>query len=203
MKVHIRLESQRDFRETETLTREAFWDLYRPGYDEHLIVHNLRNTAAFVPELDFVTTFDNKIIGSIMYSKAKVIDDQNIEHEVLCMGPLSVLPSYQKKGVGSKLIEHSTDKAREMGFTGVILFGNPDYYHRFGFKNAKKFFITTKDGQNFEPFMALELKNNGFANIQEKFFEDSAFETQADDLNEFEKNFPFKEKLVTDTQFKH
>jgi len=201
MKVHIRLESQRDFRETETLTREAFWDLYRPGYDEHLIVHNLRNTAAFVPELDFVTTFDNKIIGSIMYSKAKVIDDQNIEHEVLCMGPLSVLPSYQKKGVGSKLIEHSTDKARDMGFKGVILFGNPDYYHRFGYCNAQNYNMSTSDGHNYDAFMALELYENSLQGIEGKFYADPVFVTDNKELEEFEKEFPYKEKHVTDTQF--
>ena len=201
MNVHIRLETPSDFRETETFTREAFWDLYKPGCDEHFIVHNLRNIAAFVPELDFVATFDNKIIGNIIYSKAKVIDDQNIEHEVLCMGPLSVLPSYQKKGVGSKLIEHSTDKARDMGFKGVILFGNPDYYHRFGYCNAQNYNMSTSDGHNYDAFMALELYENSLQGIEGKFYADPVFVTDNKELEEFEKEFPYKEKHVTDTQF--
>ena len=93
--------------------------------------------------------------------------------------------------------------SKETDFPGMILFGNPDYYHRFGFKNAQEFGITTKDGQNFEPLMALELSNNGLMNVQGKIYEDDAFEVHPDDLIEFEKNFSYKEKLITDTQFEH
>ncbi len=203
MKILIEKTNKKDFSQTENITREAFWNLYKPGCEEHLILHNIRKTKSYISELDRVAFFENEIIGHIISTKAKVIDSQNNEHEILCVGPISVLPKFQNKGVGSQLINESIKVAKELGYLGMILFGNPDYYHRFGFKNAKEFFITTKDGQNFEPFMALELTNNGFVNIQGKFFEDKAFETQADDLNDFEKNFPFKEKLVTDTQFKH
>ena len=81
-----------------------------------------------------------------------------------------------------------------MGFNGMILFGNPDYYHRFGFRNAKEYEITTKDNQNLEPFMALELYENGLDNVKGRFFEDEAFTIKEDELNEYEKKFPEKEK---------
>lgn len=84
----------------------------------------------------------------------------------------------------------------------MILFGNPDYYHRFGFRNAKEFDITTKDYQNFEPFMVLELFENALTQVKGKFIEDESFNVNEDELNEFEKQFPYKEKLVTDTQLK-
>ena len=202
MNLQIRLETQSDFKETETLTREAFLDLYKPGCDEHLIVHKIRNVAAFVSGLGFVATSDNKIIGNIIYSKAKVINDHNIKHEVLCMGPLSVLPSYQKKGIGSKLIEYSIDEARDMGFKGVIIFGNPNYYNRFGYCNALKYKIKTSDGHNFDAFMALELYENSLKGIEGKFYPDSVFIIDNKELEEFEKEFPYKEKHVTDTQLK-
>jgi len=83
----------------------------------------------------------------------------------------------------------------------MILFGNPEYYHRFGFVNAQEYSITTKEGQNFEPFMALELQINGLGNVKGRFLEDAVFEIQPDELIEFEKKFPYKEKLKTDTQF--
>ena len=66
--------------------------------DEHLIVHNMRRSPDFVKELDYVACDGDMIVGNIVYSKAKVVNDENKEFEVLCMGPIGVLPSYQKKG---------------------------------------------------------------------------------------------------------
>jgi len=201
MEILIQTTTEKDFFETEFITRESFWNLYKPGCNEHLVLHNIRNTSAYISQLDLVAVFENEIIGHIISTKAKVIDSVNNEYEILCVGPLSVLPQFQKKGIGSKLLHESINIAKESGYCGMILFGNPGYYHRFGFKNAKEYGITTKDCLNFEPFMALELQNNGLSNIKGRFFEDNAFETQPDDLIEFEKKFPYKEKLKTATQF--
>ena len=82
----------------------------------------------------------------------------------------------------------------------MILFGNPSFYHRFEFKNAAEFKITTKEGLNFDPFMGKELQKNGFVKIQGKFFEDEAFSVTELELNEFEKKFPYREKHITSTQ---
>jgi len=188
---------------TETITREAFWNIYRPGCVEHLILHTLRNSNSYIPELDLVAVVGDEVVGHMITTKARVVDAQNEEHEVLCAGPLSVLPDYQKNGIGTMMMYQSIMTAKELGYSGMILFGNPDYYHRFGFRNAQEVGITTKEGQNFEPFMALELRINGFEGITGRFFEASEFEVKADELIEFEKNFPYKEKLVTDTQFEH
>jgi predicted N-acetyltransferase YhbS len=192
--------ASKDFPFTETMTREAFWNLYRPGSVEHLILHNLRNSTSYCRELDLTAHVENKVVGHIISSKAKVVDVHNKEHEILCVGPLSVLPGFQKKGIGSALMNHSILVAKQLGFSGMILFGNPDYYHRFGFRNALEYGITTKEGQNFEPFMALELQVDGLTPISGRFMEDSAFEVQPEDIEAFEKNFPYKEKKVTDTQ---
>ena len=150
MNVLIQRTSESDFSRTEYITRESFWNLYKPGCVEHLILHNLRKSKSYIAELDLVTVSGNEIIGHIISTKAKVVDSQNIEHEVLCVGPLSVLPEFQKQGIGSRLMINSITKARESGFSGMILFGNPDYYHRFGFRNAAEYEITTKDSQSFE-----------------------------------------------------
>lgn len=200
MKVLIQEAIGKDFSLTENITREAFWNIYKPGCNEHLVLHNIRNTKSYISELDLVAIFENEVIGHILSTKAKVVDSSNNEHEVLCVGPLSVLPEFQKKGIGSELMNYSITVAKASGFSGMILFGNPAYYHRFGFRNAQEYGISTKDGQNFEPFMALELQNNGLANIKGRFFEDDAFEPDPEDLIEFEKKFPYKEKLKTATQ---
>jgi len=198
----IRLENKNDYREVENLTREAFWDIYKPGCVEHLIVHKIRKTSSFIPELDFVALRDNQIVGNIIYSKSKVIGIDYDEHEVVSFGPISVLPSLQKKGIGSILIEHTMEMAKDMGYKAVFIFGNPAYYHRFGFKNAERFGISTFEGLNFEAFMALELYKDSLKGISGKFYMSPVFEVSLEDIEDFEKSFPYKEKHVTDTQLK-
>lgn len=200
MNLIIKQTSREDFSITENITREAFWNIYKPGCSEHLVLHNLRKSHSYIKELDLVAFYNNQIVGHIISTKAKVVDSLNKEYEVLCVGPLSVLPDFQKKGIGERLLKESIEIARRLGFSGMILFGNPDYYHRFGFKNAKEFEITTKDYQNFEPFMALELFENSLIDVRGRFIEDESFNVNEDKLNEFEKQFPYKEKQVTDTQ---
>ncbi len=194
MNIRIRKTEKSNYFETEYLTREVFWNLYQSGCDVHLVLHNLRKSDNYVEELDLIAVLNGDIIGHIISTQAKVIDEQNIEHEVLCIGPIAVAKSMQSKGVGSKLMNYTISQARELGYKGMILFGNPDYYHRFGFRNAKEFGISTKDNQNFDPFMALELKENSLNTITGRFFDDAAFVTNSDELNEFEKLFPDKEK---------
>lgn len=185
---------EKDFFKTENLTREAFWNLYNPGCNEHFVLHNLRKSKSYIPELDIVAIANGEIVGHVITTKAMVIDGKNNEHEVLCAGPFSVLPELQNNGIGTKLFEYMISEARNIGYNAIILFGDPDYYHHFGFRNAKEFGIATKDNQNFEPFIALELQDSGLANIKGRFFEDSAFEPKEEELNEFEKLFPPKEK---------
>jgi predicted N-acetyltransferase YhbS len=198
--ISIRPEEERDYKEVENLTREAFWDLYRPGCVEHLIVHNIRKAPAFVRTLSYVACDDEVIVGNIVYSKAKIINDENSEFEALCMGPLSVLPSYQRRGIGTLLMDLSIKKAREMGFKAIVIFGNPQYYHRFGFANAGKYGIKTSSGENFDAFMVLELFAGALQGITGKYYEYQVFEVNDEELEAFEQEFPYKEKHITDTQ---
>jgi len=202
METRLQKATQKDFKITEHITREAFWNVYKPGCDEHLVLNKIRNSKCYIGELDLVAVFEDKIIGHIISTKAKVLDLQNNEYEVLCLGPVSVNPGFQNNGIGSKLINESIKIAKELGFSGMILFGNPEYYHRFGFVNAEKYGIKTKDNQNFDPFMALELQPESLKHVSGRFFEDDAFTVGEAELIEFEKQFPYKEKQVTDTQLK-
>lgn len=200
MSISIRQEEEKDFKIVEYMTREAFWDLYKPGCDEHLVLHKIRKVPAFVKELDLVACEEDRIVGNVIYSKAKVVNKENREFEVLCMGPIAVLPSYQKQGIGSLLMDHSLEKARQLGHKAIIIFGNPDYYQRFGFRNACEYNIQTSTGENFDAFMALELYDGSLQGISGKFYADEVFETKAEELEEFEKGFPHKVKHVTETQ---
>lgn len=200
MNISIRLENENDYRNVENMTREAFWDVYKPGCDEHLMVHNIRKSDAFIQELDFVACDEVAVVGNVIYTKAKVINENNEEFEILCMGPLGVLPSYQGKGIGTLLMKHSINVARTLGYNGIAIFGNPNYYHRFGFENAKKYNIQTSWGDNFEDFMALELYEGSLEGVSGKYYADSAFEIDNEELDTFEKHFPYKEKHFADKQ---
>lgn len=202
MGILLRLENENDYREVENLTREAFWDVYKPGCEEHLVLHKIRKTPAFIPELDYIAMEEDKIVGHIIYSKAKVIDLENNEHEVITFGPISVLPTYQGRGIGSALIEHTKKIACDMRYKAVVIFGNPAYYHRFGFHDAKNYGITTSEGENFDAFMAMELYEGSLNGIRGKFFEDPAFHTEKEELVSFEKGFPPKEKTRQDNILK-
>jgi len=192
--IQVRKTDKSEFCQTEHLTREAFWNMYEPGCSEHLVLHQLRKSNSYISTLDLVAVYKKQIIGHIISTKAHVTDAHNSTHEVLCVGPVSVLPSWQGNGVGSKLLKNTITKAKDLGFNGLILFGNPDYYHRFGFKNAKEYEISTKTNQNFDPFMALELNEGSLESVQGKVFEDTAFETKQNEVNEFDKSFPSKKK---------
>ena len=193
--IKIRQETSDDYRVVEELTREAFWDLFKPGCDEHLMVHQLRNGTGHIPELCLVACDGDKITGHIMYTRSYVVSGDNQRHEVISFGPISVLPSYQGKGIGSALIEQTKEKAKDMGYRGIFIYGNPKYYNRFGFINAERFRISTPEGHNFDEFMGYELYENALNGITGKMYNDSGFEIKAEELEAFEKTFPFKEKL--------
>ena len=66
----IRPETKNDYRNTEDLTREAFWNVYRPGCMEHYVLHCYRDDPALVPELDFVMELDGELIGQVIYVRS-------------------------------------------------------------------------------------------------------------------------------------
>ena len=135
----LRLETEKDYHEVESLAREAFWNLSVPGCSEHLFMHALRQHEAFVPQLDFVAEENGKIIGSVMYSESYLEDEKGNRKTVLTMGPLCVHPDHQRKGVGKALLEHTFGLAKEMGYDVVINFGNPDNYVARGYKSCRKY----------------------------------------------------------------
>lgn len=184
----LRLETPDDYRATEELTRRAFWGVYKEGCDEHFLAHRLRQDSCFVPELDYVAELDGKLIGSIMYSAAKIIDGED-EHEVLTFGPISVDPEYQNTGVGSALINKTADLARGLGYRGIVIFGHSKYYRRFGFKNAEVFSITTPNGDNFEDFMAMELRDGSLSGVKGAFELSAPFVYTKQQADEFDKSF--------------
>ena len=193
MNLTLRLESPEDYRAVEALTREAFWGFTSSTCDEHYLVHLLRQSPAFVPELDYVAEADGKLVGSIIYTKAKVVDSEGNDHEVLTFGPLSVLPEYWNRGVGSALMQHTIAKARDLGYRAILIYGHPDYYPRLGFRNAGAFNITTPKGTNFDALMALPLYKGALDGISGAYHYGPAFDINAAAAEAYNKKFAHKE----------
>ena len=193
----IRLEEGKDYFETENLTREAFWNVYREGCFEHLIIHNLRKSKSFVKELDYCIEVDNKIIANIVYAKGKLkLENGNIR-EILIFGPVSVLPEYQKKGYGEKLINYTIEKAKELGFDAIVIMGNPNYYKKFGFESCLKYKIYYEglDKNEEAPFFMIKILNdNNIENLKGIYSAPDCYKADEKVLEEFDKKFPFKIK---------
>lgn len=190
IKVNIRLEKPEDYREVEVLTKKAF-EIATPECDEHYLVHLLRKSNCFIPQLDFVAEADGRIVGNVIFSMAKLVDDNGSENSILTFGPLSVLPEAGNMGVGSALMKHSILEAKRLGYKGIAFHGHPDYYPRFGFQNAKVFGITSQEGTNYDALMAMELYEGALNGISGRFYEDEAFYSlEKDKVAEYSKGFP-------------
>ncbi len=144
--IQIRNETEADYKLVEDMTRKAFYNLYVPGCTEHYLVHVMRSHEDFLPELDLVIEEDGQVVGNIMYTKASLTDEQGRVKEILTFGPVSVLPEYQRKGYGKRLIEHSFQKAAELLYDVVVIFGSPANYVSRGFLSCKKYNVCVEDG---------------------------------------------------------
>lgn len=192
--MNIRLETPLDYKAVERLTYEAFSKIQKPGRGEtgeHLLVHKMRSVPAFIPELSLVCELDSKIAGHIAYTKSKVVSKDGTEHETITFGPVSVLPEYQKQGIGAALIRHTLEKAKELDYKAVLITGHPEYYPKFGFVNAEKFGITMPDGSNFDAFMALPLYDGALNGISGKWTYDPVLEIDMAELAKFNEEFGY------------
>lgn len=193
MDIKIRNEMEKDFREVEELTREAFWNLYFPGCNEHYLVHKMRNHQDFVKEMDFVAEYNGKIIGNIMYTKAWLINENGKENEIISFGPLSVLPEHLRKGIGSKLINHTKNIALKKGIKGIVILGDPHNYCKHGFKIAKDLNISDMNGEYPYGMLALELEEGAFGGHKWKFKYSNVFKVNEEEVESFDKSFESKE----------
>ena len=155
--IMIRNEKETDYSVVEEITRKAFYNIYVPGATEHYLVHIMRQHEDFIPELDFVIELDGRVIGNIMYTKARLIDEAGTEKEILTFGPVSIDPEYQRAGYGKLLLEHSFEQAARLGYDVIVIFGSPMNYVSRGFKSCKKYHICIENGKYPAAMMVKEL----------------------------------------------
>ena len=199
----IRLESEKDYRAVEELTREAFWNVYKPGADEHYFVHMMRSHPDFIPELAFVLENNGEIIGNIMYTKAWLEDEQGERREILSFGPICISPKHQRAGLSRLLIEHSFEKAREMGYDVNINLGNPANYVGRGFVSCKKKNVSFMFDGNFPTaLLVCELVPGALDGRKWMYIPSTAadFCEDTDAVEAFDATFPPKEKAWMPSQ---
>ena len=194
----IRPEERKDRREVENLIRESFWNVYRPGCSEHYVIHVLRDDPAFVKELDFVMEQDVRLIGQNMFMKTVIEADDGRVIPVLTMGPICITPELKRQGYGKALLDYSLEKAAELGFGAVLFEGNIGFYGKCGFDYASKFGIRYHDlpeGADSSFFLCRELIPGYLDGITGVYQTPKGYYVSDADVEEYDKDFPQKEKL--------
>lgn len=196
--VLIRSEKTEDYRETENLVREAFWNVYRPGCSEHYVLHVLRDDPAFVKELNFVMEYDGRIVGQNMFMKTIIEADDGKVVPILTMGPICVAPALKRKGYGKRLLDFSLEKAAGMGFGAVLFEGNIAFYGKSGFDYASRFGIRYHDlpeGEDASFFLCKELIPGYLDGVTGIYQTPAGYYVDDKDVEEFDRQFPARKKL--------
>ena len=194
----IRLEDKKEYRAVENLIRESFWNVYRPGCTEHYVIHVLRDDPAFIPELDFVMEKDGRLIGQNMFMKTIIEADDGRVIDVLTMGPIGIIPELKRKGYGKAILDYSLEKAGKMGFAAVLFEGNIDFYGKSGFEYAGNFGIRYHDlpeDADASFFLCKELIPGYLDGVTGVYQTPKGYYVSDEDVDEFDKDFPAKEKL--------
>lgn len=197
----IRVEEERDYSTVESLVRQAFWNVYRPGCTEHYVLHHLRNCQDFIPELAFVMEADGKIIGQNVFVKAQITKSNGTAFPILTMGPICIANEYKRKGYGKILLDYSLEKAKALGYGAVCFEGNIDFYGKSGFDYASKFGIKyhgLPEGMAADFFLCKELKSGYLDGITGVYATPEPYfvaEENPEDFEKFEREFNLKNPL--------
>lgn len=195
--IKIRNEEATDYERVEEITRKSFWNLYIPGCAEHYLVHIMRSHQDFLPELDLVIEVDGQVIGNIMYTKTKLIDERGEVKDILTFGPVCILPEYQRMGYGKKLMEYSFEKAAAMGYDVIVIFGNPNNYVSRGFMSCKKFNVCLENGTFPSAMMVKELKPDVLDGRKWVYVQSPVFEFDEKEAERFDEGLePLEKKYL-------
>ena len=193
----IRSEEKGEYRKVENMVRESFWNVYRPGCMEHYVLHQLRKDAAGVPELDLVMEQNGELIGQNMFMRAWIAVDDGREIPIMTMGPICIAPQWKRKGYGKILLDYSLEKAKELGYRALCFEGNIDFYGKSGFREAREFGIRyhgLPEGEDASFFLCKELIPGYLEEITGEYTTPEGYFVDEKEAEEFDRQFPRKEK---------
>ena len=194
----IRLEKPCEHREVESLVREAFWNVYRPGCLEHYVLRCLRSNADFVPELDFVMELNGRLIGQDIFVRTAIKADDGRDVPIMTMGPICIAPDLQGKGYGKILLDYALEKAASLGCGAVCFEGNIGFYGKSGFTFARNFGLRyhgLPNGADDSFFLCKELIPGYLDGVTGEYATPEGYLVDEKEAEEFDKSFPPKEKL--------
>jgi putative acetyltransferase len=150
-RIAIRNETDADISAITEVTVAAFKTLEISNHTEQFIIKALRAAGALT--LSLVAEIDGRVVGHVAFSPLTISDGTPNWYG---LGPVSVLPEYQRQGIGKALIQEGLSRLKDMNAQGCCLVGHPDYYRKFGFKNMpglvhegvpqEVFFVLSFDG---------------------------------------------------------
>jgi len=143
----LREETTTDIDAITEVTIAAFKNLPVSNHTERFIISALRDANALT--ISLVADIDGRVVGHIAFSPVIISDGTK---DWYGLGPISVLPEYQKQGIGKSLIKKGLSLLKNMGGQGCALVGDPNYYKQFGFKNYSELI---HEGIPQEVFLAL------------------------------------------------
>lgn len=194
----IRLERKEEYRKVETLVRESFWNVYRPGCLEHYVLNQLRDDPAFVPELDFVMEQNGELIGQNMFMRANIKADDGRDVPIMTMGPICITPERKRQGYGKILLDYSLERAKELGSGAVCFEGNIDFYGKSGFTYASTFGIRyhgLPEGEDASFFLCKELIPGYLDGVTGVYTTPQGYYVDEAEVEAFDQEFEPKEKL--------
>jgi putative acetyltransferase len=147
--VLVRLEQSSDAAAIDHVLRSAF-----PTDREARLVRRLRTHQRL--RLSLIAEIDGVIVGHIAFSQVTIAESV-ANSTGLGLAPLSIVPELQRRGLGAKLVGEGLRACERLGAGFVVVLGEPEYYHRFGFRSAESFGLQNEYGAS-EAFLALELK---------------------------------------------
>lgn len=198
--IKIRPEQPDDYKLVEDMIRKAFYNLYVPGCNEHYLAHVMRSHEDFLPELDLVLEVDGQIAGSIMYTKAKLLDEKVEEKPILTFGPVCISPEHQRKGFGKQLMEASFELANSLGYDTIVIFGNPGNYVSSGFVSCIRHNISLENGAFPSAMLVKELKPHSLDGRKWVYHESSALRIDEQAAEQFDSDLEPLEKKVQPSQ---
>ncbi len=154
----IRQENENDYEEVYTVIKKAFETAEHSDGNEQELVIKLRKSKSFIPELSLVAVDNNKIIGYILFTKIKIVNNTE-----LALAPLAILPEYQRKGIGTNLIKKGHEIANQLNYNYSVVLGNDKYYHKLGYIPASNYNIKAPFEVEDNYFMAIKLNQNAKA----------------------------------------
>ena len=193
----IRNETPDDYRKVETLVRESFWNVYRPGCLEHYVLHTLRRDPAFVKELSFVMEEEGQIIGQNIFMRAVIASDDGRNIPIMAMGPICIANHLKGKGYGKKLLDYSLEKAAQLECGAVCLEGNIGFYGKSGFGYASEKGIRyhgLPEGADASFFLCKELIPGYLDGITGEYAPPQGYFVDEAEAQEFDRLFPPLEK---------